>query len=91
MNWATWLMSLAAPIAKRVAVALGFGYVSFEGAALVLENAFASAQGALGGLVGEAAAILARAGMFDAMAIASGALVASLSWVMLRRFALVSS
>jgi hypothetical protein len=83
-------MSLAAPLAKRVLVALGFGYVSFEGASLVLEQVFEAVQGALGGLGGEVSAILARAGMFDAVAIAAGSLVASLAWVTLKRLSLVN-
>lgn len=87
-SWGDWIMQVCAPVAKRVATALGFGYVSFEGASAVLESAFASIQASLGGLIAEVAALLAMAGFFDAMAITSGGILSGLAWMAMKRWAL---
>lgn len=90
-SWATWLYGLVEPLVKRAAVALGFGYLSFEGASTVLESAFSSIQGSFSGLIAEVAQLLARAGFFDAMAITSGGIFAGLAWMVLKRWAVVGT
>jgi hypothetical protein len=86
-----WLWNLIVPLAKRVAVALGFGYVSFEGVSTALESAFSSIQSAFGGLLAEVAALLAMAGFFDAMSIMSGGILSGLAWMMLKKWAVVGT
>lgn len=87
-SWASWLYNLVEPLVKRAAVALGFGYASFEGASAVMETAFSSVQSAFSGIISEVAQLLAIAGFFDAMAITSGGLFAGLAWMSLKRFVL---
>lgn len=90
-SWSAWLLALGSPIAKRVLVALGFGIVSFAAAKTVVESAFASAQGALGGLGGETLAIVARSGAFDALSIIAGGVIGGLALRQLKKLSLLSS
>lgn len=90
-SWAAWLLSLVEPIAKRAAIALGFGFVSYEGAKVAVEAALASMQSALSGLVGEVAALLARAGFFEALSIMAGGIIAGMAWTAVTRFARVGT
>jgi hypothetical protein len=90
-SWATWIWGVCEPIAKRVAVALGFGYLSFEGASTALESAFGSIQASFGGLLAEVAALLAMSGFFDAMAIMSGGILSGLAWMAMKRWAVVGA
>jgi len=87
-SWTSWLWALAAPLVKRVLVALGMGYASFEGAATVIESSFDAIQASFGGLLAEVAALLAMAGFFDAMAIMSGGIMGGLAWMAMKRWAL---
>jgi hypothetical protein len=86
-SWIDWLWQSCVPVAKRVLGALGFGYVSFEGAATALETAFDAVRTALGGLAGDVAQLLAMSGFFDAMSITSGGIMSGLAWMMLKRWA----
>lgn len=86
-SWIDWLWQACVPVAKRVLGALGFGYVSFEGASTALESAFSAVQTALGGLAGDVAQLLAMAGFFDFMSITSGGIMSGLAWMMLKRWA----
>lgn len=88
---AGWLAQTAWPLVSRVLAALGFGYVTYEGASAAVEGAISAAQSAAGGLVGEVAQILALAGFFDWMSITSGGIVSGLAWMAMKRFALVTT
>lgn len=88
-SWFDWLWSACVPVAKRIAGALGFGYLSFEGASTAIEGAFESIQTSFSGMVPEVASLLAMAGFFDAMAISAGGIVSGLAWMVLKRWALV--
>lgn len=90
MTWWDWLVSAAEPIARRIAVGLGFGYVTFEGVSTALEGAYSSATSAFGGLLSEVAQLLAMSGFFDAMAISSGGIVSGVAWMALKRWAVVT-
>lgn len=87
-SWTDWLWSMIVPLAKRVATALGFGYVTFEGASTAIETAFNSMTSAFGGLLADVATLLAMAGFFDALSITSGGIVSGLAWVMMKKWAL---
>lgn len=87
-SFATWLGAITWPLVSRVLVALGFGYVTYEGAASAIGNALSAVKGALGGLGGDVAQLLALAGFFDFMSITSGGIVSGLAWMAMKRFAL---
>lgn len=91
MNLAIWLGALAWPLVSRVLVAAGVGTVTYAGVSTALNAALDAAKSSFGGLAGELSQILAMAGLFQAMSIIAGALIASLSWMVLKKFALQST
>lgn len=84
---ATWLLSMARPLLGRVLAALGMGTVTYVGAAAALQSALSAAKTAFGGIGGDVLQLLAMAGFFQAASITTGALVSSLAWVTMKRYA----
>lgn len=87
-GWSKWLTDLSWPIVSRVLGALGMGTITYTGATEALNSVLDAAKGTIGSLGSEMAQILAMSGFFDYMAITSGGLVTSISWLVLKRFAL---
>ena len=85
MNVATWLMALAAPLARQVLVALGFGLVTYVGLDTAINGAMNAAKSSYGSLASFSAAIISMSGMNTAMSIIAGAIVARLSFVQLKK------
>lgn len=88
MTWASWLLSLAAPVASRVLLSLGIGTVTFVGLQAALNAALSQAKAAAGGLSGDVMALVAMSGGFAAMAIIAGGAVTAVSMIALKRLAL---
>lgn len=86
MNWATFLASLAAPIAKRAFIALGLTVVSYVGISTSLESVLGLAKNNLATLDGGIASMLALSGIFDGLSILAGSLLARASLIPLKRF-----
>ena len=89
-GWAKWFVDLAWPVVSRVLTALGFGTVTYTGADAAFSSVLDSARAAVGGLTSATVQILAMGGMFDYMSITAGGIVSSLTWMVLKRFALQS-
>ena len=87
MNWAAWLMSLAAPLAGRVLLSIGLGTVTFVGLSAAVSGLLSAAKASAQGLLPEVAQILALAGVFQALSIIAGGVVTSLALISLKRFA----
>lgn len=87
-SWASWLMSLAAPLAGRVLLSLGVGTITFVGLEMALSAAFSQGKAAAATLSGDVAAIVALSGGFVAMSVIAGGATAAVSLVILKRFAL---
>ncbi len=85
---ALWLSQITWPLVSRVLTALGFGYVTYEGASTAVDAALSAAKASVGGIGTDVAALLAKAGFFDFMAITSGGIVSGLAWMALKRMAL---
>lgn len=90
-SWFDWLWASCVPVVKKVLGSLGMGWLSFEGASQALQAAFDSITGSFGGLIPDVAALLARAGFFDVMAITSGGIMSGLAWMVLKRWAVVGT
>jgi hypothetical protein len=86
MGAGAFLVALAGPVARRVLASLGIGLVVFAGAQAALDAVLSNARAALGGFVGDAAALFALAGGNVAASIIAGALVARVSMMVLKRF-----
>ena len=85
---AAWLQQITWPLVSRVLTALGFGYVTYEGASTAVETALNAAKSTIGGIGADVAALLAKAGFFAYMAITSGGIVSGLAWMVMKRMAL---
>lgn len=85
MNWFAFLSLIAAPIAKRVFIALGLAVVSYAGVQSAAEAAFSAAAGNLSGLPSLATQLLAMSGIFQGLSMIAGAWIARLSLIPLKR------
>lgn len=85
-SWSDWLFSLVGPIARKAAVSLGFGGITYMGVSEAVSTAFGHMAGAFAGLAAETLALLARAGVFEALSISSGGLVGGLTFLVLKRW-----
>jgi hypothetical protein len=86
MDLSGWLLSMTEPIVKRVAAALGFGFVTYAGIETSLNQLLASAKSAWGGVGSTVGQLVALAGINTAIAIIAGALLARLAFVQLKKF-----
>ena len=82
----TWLVSLATPAVTKILTALGIGIVSYAALTTALTAALSSAKAAWGGLAGDSLALIQMSGASTALSIVSGALIARLSLLSLKRF-----
>lgn len=90
MTWAQWLMALVSPIVTRVMLALGIGYLTFNGAQGLMIAALENVASSFGGLLAEAVAILSRAGFFVALSIMCGGLMGGVSYFFVKRLGVFS-
>ena len=91
MNISNFLVDIAKPLAAKALVGLGFGTVTYVGLTAALNAAVSAAQGAVSGLTGDIAAILAIGGFFEAFGIIAGGLVASVTLVSLKNLQMKTS
>jgi Protein of unknown function (DUF2523) len=86
MNWASFLMGLATPIARRVVIALGLGVVTYTGVDLAVSGLLSQAKSAWsGGLTGSVAQLVAMAGVNTALGIICGGIVGRVTMLTLKR------
>lgn len=83
-----WLVSLAWPAISKILGALGIGTLTFLGMEAMLRNAIAQAQQSMAGLAPDIIALLSMAGFVTALSIATGAMITSLTLVVMKRFTL---
>jgi hypothetical protein len=82
----TFLVALAAPLARKVMFSLGLGVVSYGALTAALTAALSAAKQNLAGFTGDALSILQNTGVFTAMSIIAGALTARVGLMVLKRF-----
>lgn len=76
LNVAAWLLALAVPIARKILVALGIGWLTYESFGFLvgqLQSAVLGAWGAVGGVTFQ---ILSLAGVPDSLGIILGGFAA---------------
>ena len=81
----TFLVAIAGPVVRKALTSIGIGIVSYAALSTALNTALSSAKGALGGFGGDAASIVQMSGVFDAMSIIAGALIARVALAQLKR------
>lgn len=87
---ADWIASISWPIVSRVLASIGLGTVTYTGATAAVSGALDSAKTAFAGMTGDLLQIMVLTGFFDAAAILSGGLVSGLSWMVMKRWALLN-
>ena len=80
-----FLMALAGPLARQVLVSLGIGLITYLGLDLAVSGALSAAKGSLGAMPASVAAILARGGVFTAMSILAGGVMARVSMMTMKK------
>lgn len=83
-----WLVGLAWPAISKILGALGIGTLTFLGMEAMLRNAIAHAQQSMVGLAPDVMALLSMAGFVTALSIATGAMITSLTLIVMKRFTL---
>jgi hypothetical protein len=82
MNLATFLLSIAGPLALRVIAALGMGVVTYTGVDTALNGLIQQAQSSWQGLSADVLGLAAVAGIPGALGIIAGAMTARVTiWV----------
>lgn len=81
MNFSALLMALAAPLARRVFIALGLAWVVYEGVSTAIDTMLTTAAAQMLGLPPDVLALLNLAGVFDGLSLFTGALIARLSMI----------
>lgn len=90
MTWAAFIMALVGPVVKRVLASLGLGIVTFTGVDLAVSSVLSQAKAAWsGGLVGDAAQLVAMAGGNTALGIIAGGITARVTMIALKRFSIL--
>lgn len=90
MNWATFVMALVGPIARRVLLSLGLGVITYTGVDLAVTGVLSQAKAAWSsGLGGSAAQLVAMAGANTALGIIAGGIVGRVSMIAFKRFGIL--
>jgi len=86
----TWLVALAGPVVRQALVSIGVGTITFVGLQSAVTSALNGAKSAVGGMPADIASIVAMAGIFTALSILAGGVMAGVSLMILKRFAKLS-
>lgn len=88
---AEWLAKISWPLVSRVMVSMGIGTATYTGADSALTGALNAVKQSFSALTSDLLNLLLLSGFFDAMAIMSGGLVSGLTWMVLKRFAVMTT
>ena len=86
-SFSSAMSSLAGPIAKKVLTSLGVGVVTYVGVEAAVRAAFGYAKANFAMISPAVSQILAMAGMYTAMGIIAGGVMAGVSMLILNKFA----
>ena len=88
MSIGSFIGQLAAPIARKAAISLGFSVVTYAGVQAAVTAALSASKSSFGGIAGEVGQLVAMAGFFEALSIIAGGITASVTLVALKKFEL---
>lgn len=86
MSIGSFIGQLAAPLARKAAISLGFSVVTYAGISAAVTGALSASKGSFGGIVGEVSQLVAMAGFFEALSIIAAGITASVTLVALKKF-----
>lgn len=87
MPLAAFLLAIVGSLAKRVLVALGFGFISFVGFQVIKDQLGALISSSLGSMPSAVYQILALGGVVDALGIWLGAITTVISFIAFKKLA----
>ena len=90
-NIAAWLLALAAPLAKRVLLALGIGVLTYAGYSAIIDQVKSAVIAQWGNLGTVTAQILSLGGYGEALGIILGAMVARAALMAAARFGKITA
>lgn len=82
---ASFLVLMIGPLARKVLLALGFGFVSYAAVSTALTAALNAAKASLNGITVDVMNILSLGGVFTAMSIIAGAMITRVGMQALKR------
>lgn len=85
MNFASFLMMIAGPLARKVLVALGIGFLTFQGVDAAISGALGAAKSSFGGVTGDVAQLIAISGINWAMGIIAGGITGGATMMVFSR------
>lgn len=84
-GFGAFLVALAGPVVKKALTSLGVGVASYAALTIALNTAIDAAKSAFGGLTGDVLALVQMSGMPGALSIITGAMVARVSLMQLKK------
>lgn len=90
-NLAAWLLALVAPFVKRALVALGIGWLTYQGLGAAMAAVQSSVIAAWGQATGDMLRMLSLVGLTEAVGIILGAIAARVSLSVVSRLGKVTA
>lgn len=87
MNLAGFFMAIAGPVARKVMLALGIGFLTFQGVDVAVSGALNAAKSSFGGVTGDVAQLIAMSGINWAFGIIAGSITAGVTMMVFSRLA----
>lgn len=87
MNLAGFFMAIAGPVARKVMLALGIGFLTFQGVDAAVSGALNAAKSSFGGVTGDVAQLIAMSGINWAFGIIAGSITAAVTMMVFSRLA----
>lgn len=85
-GFGSFLLGITGPVVKKALTSLGVGVVSYAAISTALNTALDAARAAWGGLSGDTLSLIQMSGMTQALSIVTGALVARVALMQLKKF-----
>ena len=91
LGWGAFLAAAIGPLAKRVLVALGLGFISWSGFQAIKVQVLSAVTAAWAGVPADVYQVLALAGVVDAIGVWLGALTAVVALLSLKHLGVLQS
>jgi len=91
MTWGSFIASGVGAWAKKAAVSLGFGIVTYAGFQGIKDQLSGAVGAMWGGMSGDVYAVVALSGFVDAVGVWMGAITAAVSLLSLKRLGMVQA
>jgi hypothetical protein len=84
------LVALGGPIARKVLISLGIGFITFQGVDTAVNTALSAARNNFAGVTGDVAQLIALSGINWAMGTIAGGITAGVTMMILSKMAKIA-